>query len=431
MLNPSLILFSYRHDLAYSGDTSRAAIRQADTEYIQENLAILSKTKDPVEFAQSSLGALGISAKRAFEDVFGQVYPKEMAPVQPNQEDIVMAEADSSQPPTKKQKTGPEPGAPGMISTNADGGGSMKLYSHVRNHNNVLNFRMTDHTDIYMRTPANYDGNTGAATMWCLLPWFIPKNMNLPIGTKGKYKIHNVHFRMSNLIMTTDSLVSTGGTLGSVTTFANTVPLNIYTDKIARIERLNKSTMYNTADKSTTAGITNDDARNRTVYHDLDDIIRRSLDMQKWKVDDEALEWDFQPYTGWIDIASSESNQAGSTQAYLPVGTATATNFQRHANQRTLPHTNKHHPIYCSIPRVPGAEGDIKYSAQWTLETIITGEFRPVDNINFQNGGNYGVEELKAYDLSSSEQNGFIELFNSDVRTHFPGMLFADEAGNA
>ena len=203
-MNLPLILFSYRHDQAYSGDTSRTAIRAADTQFIQENLAILSETRDPVEFAHSALGALGISAKRAFEDTFGQVYPKEMAPV-PN-EDIVMAEADSStgQVAKKRRMNDSEPGTTGMISTNADGGGSMKLYSHIPNHNNTMNFTCVDHTDIYMRNPAKYDGNTDVATMWMLLPWFIPYHMNLPIGTKGKYRIKNVHFRMSNLIMTSD-----------------------------------------------------------------------------------------------------------------------------------------------------------------------------------------------------------------------------------
>ena len=168
-----------------------------------------------------------------------------MAPVLP-QDDVVMAEADStSQPPSKKKRSG-EPNNPGVIGTNADGGGAMKMYSHVVNHNNVLPFTAIDHSDVYMRTPAHYDGNSGVATMWCLLPWMIPYHLHLPLSNKGKYRITNVHFRMSNLIMTTDSLTTTGGSLNSVTTFANTVPLNIYTDKIGRIERLAKTTLFNT-----------------------------------------------------------------------------------------------------------------------------------------------------------------------------------------
>ena len=249
-MNPPLILFSYRHDQAYSQDTSRTAIRAADSTFIQENLAILSETSDPLEAFHSAVGALGISAKRTFEDTFGQVYPREMAPVQ--EPDVTMAEADSTSeeagPPAKRARN--DPTARGMISSNADGGGSFKLYSAVPTHNNTMPLTLVHRQEVYMRTPKLYDGWDTDATTWVLLPWLIPDNLFLPISTVSKYRIKNVHFRMSNLIMTTDSLVSTGGTLGSVTSFANTVPLNVYTDKMGVIENLDRVYVHSTRTRS-------------------------------------------------------------------------------------------------------------------------------------------------------------------------------------
>lgn len=67
---------AHDHDFSYEQDVSRNNIRSADSDAIRlftDNF--VSNLNNPWESIPSAIGAIGLTAKKYFEDTFGQVYP--------------------------------------------------------------------------------------------------------------------------------------------------------------------------------------------------------------------------------------------------------------------------------------------------------------------------------------------------------------------
>lgn len=291
----------------------------------------------------------------------------------------------------------------------APGGARFPLFSTISNQNMLMPFRKVTRRFIDIRLPTGYVDFNGTARVWTFLPHFLDAKMNLDFGLNIAFTGHKM--RLSNLLITNDAIGNSGGTLISTTTFNDNPYCVVFVDKTNAVRQVANTSQYNTAADATASSWTLSDIQERDTYTNLSGALQQQMEATIWKQGDNAIEYTGKPYPGRVKQPTDDTQ----TTYLLPYGNHRTTNYFPYEGNTSntkaamfpAPST-----LFMGICKIPGAQGDLKFSASFLLEEEVSGVVQIVDDGNQSNDGLY---------IRGVYESGTQRFLSGDVRSVFTG----------
>lgn len=209
--------------------------------------------------------------------------------------------------------------------------------------------------------------------------------------------------KLSNLIITNDSLNIQSGTPMAATSFNDSPYLLLFRDRTNSVLDITAASQFSTADDTVAANWSLTDLRDRSTFTDLSVANQAHMNCDIWKMGDNAYNFSFQPCS--IDVAPNDNG-------VMPFANFNNQNFVRNTidSENNFPFTvNTNYPIFCTLPAVADTTGDIKFGCNFIMEQTVTGYALVSTDGNpiFRN-----VSSMSVYAA------GTRPTFGGDVRSH-------------
>lgn len=290
-----------------------------------------------------------------------------------------MSEADSSTHPEsrKRRREDGEEQRSSEVSQGANfddgsaaGGSTFALLPTIAQTDIWADFSVTNRVLKTYRLFSSYINFQGDARVLVFYPDTLGPEIPLSPRNVVMYTQHS--YRLSNLIIMNDVIDDLGGTVQSATSFNESPYVIVMKDKVKNLGKVLALEQFPDPAEVVPGASSLQEVREYNTFVEINAIKQRHMDAQFWKQGDNAIEWSY-PILAEPIVVPDTTDEARQS---APMASWQQRNVQSgvDAINQISRLVDNCYPVYIGVPKISGAQGDVKFSFSVMIEETVAGK---------------------------------------------------------